>query len=359
MKKAARDLIFGMKELPRQDGFWGFLLPKGLDGSKHEMRTAKAFQSIDERRLVFSSGMQASNRGFGFIFGLVIGLAFLSMSLWLFLNIGFDKDPDLFWTLLGFLAVPVLLSCAFFSWSFVSVRSTISPPVVLFKEARCFYYWLDKKSGWVRLCYDDVQPVNMIARMYSAAGGSTGYILAIVDMDQSTRRIRWYIPLAQPQRSIEVPGQLWEFIKQYMDGDPTVLPEIDPMPPADDSRADLARMDRFLYGDMVDENHRVAQGLFAKIYVGLVGVTMFWFERAGLWISRTAPRPVWPSEVADIMNFPQSSSSYRVRKPTEAERLASVGKLGHLNRRWFVTGGLSAILVFLMFAVLGIPPWFQ
>lgn len=357
MKKAARNLILGMKELPEQGGYWGLLLPRIKGAREVKPATANAFQAINENLLVFNPGLQASNRGFGFVFGSIIGCAFLSMFLWLLVNIDLKADPELLWTLVGFLFVPVLLSATFFCWALTSLCAAIPPPVVLLKEARCFYYWFDSKAGWVRLAYDELQPVNMIARSYGAAGGSTGYVLAVVDMEPGSRRIRWYLPLAQSHRNIEAPERLWEFVRRYMDEDPCRVPAIDPITPVDDARADLARLDRFLFGAMVDENHRVAKGLFPKIYVGLIGATMYWFERAGLWISRTARRPDWPKEVADVMRIPCVSSLYRVRDPTEAERLASEGRLPHLNRRWFVMACFSTAIVLAMFAVLGVPPW--
>jgi len=199
----------------------------------------------------------------------------------------------------------------------------------------------------------------MIARMYSIAGGATGYVLAVVDLEPGSRRIRWYLPLAQPQRNIETPERIWEFVRHYMDGDPETLPPIDFLPPLDDPKADLARMDRFLYGDMVDENHRVSGGLFSWLYVGLIGGFMYWFERAGLWISRTAPRPELPPELKAIMQAQPGTNPYKVSPPTEAQRLASEGKLPHLKRRWFVLACFCTVVMFLVFAALGIAPWFE
>lgn len=255
------------------------------------------------------------------------------------------------------LLIIAFLGSGFFGWAYVSLRSTVAPPVVLSKNLRRFYYWMNSKDGWISLPYDDVQPVNMIARMYSTAGGSTAYVLAMVDLVPGSRRIRWYLPLALPQRSIETPERIWAFIRCYMDGAPEYLPPVEAQPAIDDPRADLARMDRFLFGSLVDENHRVVPGVFSKLYVGFVGGTMYWFERAGLWISRTASRPQWPDEIAEEMALPVDSSAYKVRAQTPAQRLAYENALPHLRRRWMVLGGISTVFVLSMFAVLGIPPW--
>src|SRR5690606_16204694 len=129
--------------------------------------------------------------------------------------------------------------------------------------------------------------VSMVSRSYSLAGAATGYVLAVVDVDGSDGRIKAFVPLAQPHRDIRAPEMIWEFLRVYMDGEPGSLPEMDPLPSPGDAKADLALLDRQLYGDLIDDHHRVKSGVFPLVYVGIVGAFMYWFEKAGLWISRT------------------------------------------------------------------------
>lgn len=271
MKKAVRDLVLGMKELPEKGGYWGLLLNKKGVPADLEPASANAFQSVNDRYILFTPSLQASNRGFGFVFGSAIGFAFLSMLGSILILNGLYDDSGFVIERLYALLIIALLGSGFFGWAYVSLRSTVAPPVVLSKRSRRFCYWMNSKEGWISLPYDDVQPVSLIARMYSTAGGSTAYVLAIVDLVPGSRRIRWYLPLSQPQRSIETPERIWEFIRCYMDRTPEELPPVEALPAIDDPKADLARMDRFLFGSLVDENHRVVPGIFSKLYVGFVG----------------------------------------------------------------------------------------
>lgn len=271
MKKAVRDLVLGMKDLPEKGGYWGLLLSKKGVPADLEPASASAIQSVNDRYILFAPSLQASNRGFGFVFGSVIGLAFLSMFVSVLTIYGLYNDAGFVVDRLIVLLILAILGAGFFGWAYVSLRTKVSPPVVLSKRLRRFYYWMNSKDGWISLPYDDVQPVNMVARMYSTAGGSTAYVLAMVDLVPGSRRIRWYLPLAVPHRSIETPERIWAFIRCYMDGAPEYLPPVEAQPAIDDPRADLARMDRFLFGSLVDENHRVVPGVFSKLYVGFVG----------------------------------------------------------------------------------------
>ena len=72
-----------------------------------------------------------------------------------------------------------------------------------------------------------------------------------------------------------------------------------------------------------------------------------------------APKPVWPAAVARALDSKSNGNPYRVKRLTDAERLAYSGCLGHLNRRWVLLGGLGTAIILVMFGVLGIPAWFS
>ena len=357
MKASTRDALFGMSHLPEKSGGWGSLLNVAADADRPGPASVKAIQSINDSFMVFSFASSVSSRGFGFVLGLVIGCAGISMVLADVVLGGVLFREDFWPHLAGAYGILLLISGMFIGWSVTSARGTLSPPIVLSRRLRKFYCWTGPKEGWVALEYDAVQPVSMVSRSYSLAGSVTGYVLAVVDMDASSRSIRSYVPLVQPHRDFRAPEMIWEFIRSYMDGDPEALPPVDPMPPTDNSKADFVLLDRRLFGNLVDDRHRVKPGMFPMLYVHVVGALMYWFERAGLWISRVAPRPDWPLDIRAEMSAKNLRNSFRVRELTNEERLAYAGKLGYLNRRWFVLGTICTFVVFMMFAVIGIPPW--
>lgn len=351
--------LLGMSHLPVKSGGWGRLLESGEQVAGATSASLNAVQLINESLLIFSSVTEASNRGFAFVLGLVFGCASVSMVLSRVVLGGILSREDFWPYLAGAYALILLLAGAFIAWSITSVRRIVSPPVVLSRRLRKFYCWIDAKNGWTAIDYDAAQPVSMVSRSYSLAGAVTGYVLAVVDMENSDRRIWSYAPLAQPHRDDRAPEMIWQFVRHYMDGDLETLPLVDPLPPIDDARADHVLLDRRLYGGLVDENHRIRPGAFPMIYVCMVGAFMYWFERAGLWIWRAAPKPDWPLEIRAEVPARSCRNSIRTRRLTDAERLAYEGRLGHLNRRWWILGSISAVIILMMFGVLGIPPWFS
>ncbi|MNM28387.1 hypothetical protein D3C81_389020 [compost metagenome] len=359
MNKNTRDALLGMKTLPEQGGGWGLLLKTGGEISDLAPASVRSIQTINDSFLVFAPGQEASGRGFSFVMGLIIGMVGLSMILADVVLGGVLLRNDFWPHLAGAYGILLFISAAFIAWSVRSVVRPLSPSVILSRRLRRFYCWLGPKVGWRTLEYDAVQPVSMVARSYSLAGSATGHVLAIVDLESTDRRIRSYVPLAQPHRDICVPEMIWEFIRGYMSDDPSNLPEVDPLPPLGDKRADFVVLDRRLYGNLVDDQHRIKPGVFPMVYVGIVGSFMYWFEKAGLWISRKAPRPELPAEIRAEMDTTPLENSFKVRKLTEAERLAYSGRLNYLNRRWLLLASICTVIVLMMFAVPGLPPWFS
>ena len=359
MARNVHDALFGMSHLPGKSGWWGELLSMRSEAEAVEPASLSAIQTINNSFMTFSPATEASSRGFAFILGLVFGCASLSMILSRVVLGGILSRADFWPYLAAAYGVVLLIGGAFFVWSIAAVRRTAPPPVVLSRRLRKFYCWIDKKIGWVTVDYDAAHPVSLVSRSYSLAGAATGYVLAVIDIDSSDRRIRSCVPLAQPNRDNRAPEMIWEFIRHYMDGDPKTLPPVDPLPSIDDAAADYVLLDRRLYGGLVDNQHRIKPGAFPVIYVSVVGAIMYWFERAGLWIWRRAPRPDWPSDILADMSVRSPESSFRTRGLTAAERLAYDGNLDYLNRRWLLLGSISTVLVFMMFAVIGIPPWFS
>ncbi len=116
--KAARDLILGMKELPEKEGYWGLLLNKKGVPADLEPASASAFQSVNDRYILFTPSLQASNRGFGFVFGSAIGFAFLSMLGSILILNGLYDDSGFVIERLYALLIIALLGSGFFGWAY-------------------------------------------------------------------------------------------------------------------------------------------------------------------------------------------------------------------------------------------------
>lgn len=359
--KAARDLLLGMKELPEQGGGWGLLLPRGTDPAEQTPWAHGALQAINPAYIEFVPHASVSNRGMGVFYGAWFFLTFVLMFGPLLLesrevspeNMAFDL---IFWTL--FWTVVGGLTLGFGIWAFRSARAPLAPPVILSRTLRKFYCWVDRKRGWMALDYDELHPAVFRSAIVTTAGSATFFNLGLAKLVPGTRRIADQVNPAPPLFPAERPEEVWEFIRTYMDGAPEDLPPIDPMPPLQDARADHARMDRLLLQDMVDEHHRLKPGIFNKVYTWFWGGVSYWTERSALWVQRTAPRPEYPPELREAMQW-KGENPYRTRPATEEERAAWEGRLPHLRRRWLAAAAFSTLIYGSMFLILTVGTWLE
>ncbi|MDH5823910.1 hypothetical protein QFW77_13240, partial [Luteimonas sp. RD2P54] len=218
--------------------------------------------------------------------------------------------------------------------------------------------WVDRKRGWMVLDYDELHPAVFRSAIVTTAGSATFFVLGLAKLVPGTRRIADQVNPAPPLFPAERPEQVWEFIRTYMDGTPDALPPIDPMPPLQDARADHARMDRLLLQDMVDEHHRLKPGVFNKIYTWFWGGVSYWTERCALWVQRTAPRPEYPPELREAMQW-EGENPYRTRAPTAEEQQAWTGRLPHLRRRWLAAAAFSTLIYGSMFLIMTVGAWLE
>ena len=359
--KAARDLLLGMKELPEQGGGWGLLLPRGKAPAELKPGAHGAVQAINPAYLEFVPRVSVSSRGTGVFYGVWFAVTFSLMflpgipslisAMERYENIG-GADVA-FW-----LTVVALMSFAPLIWVYRSARMPLAPPVLLSRSLRKFYCWVDRKRGWMVLDYDDLHPAVFRSTMVTTAGSATFFNLGLVRLVPGTRKIADQVNPAPPLFPAERPEEVWEFIRTYMDGTPEDLPPVDPMPPLQDSRADHARMDRLLLQDMVDEHHRLKPGFFNKLYTWFWGGVSYWTERCDLWVQRTAPRPAYPPELVEAMQW-QGDNPYRTRSPTEEEQAAWEGRLPHLNRRWWAAAAFSTLIYGGMFLLMTVGVWLE
>ena len=359
--KAARDLLLGMKELPEQGGGWGLLLPRGKAPAELKPGAHGAVQAINPAYIEFVPRVSVSNRGMGVFYGawfLGVGLLMFTPGMPESLMEAFREGGEHVVPALVSLLVYMLVVLCPFVWAYRSARMPLAPPVLLSRSLRKFYCWVDRKRGWMVLDYDDLHPAVFRSTMVTTAGSATFFNLGLAQLVPGTRKIADQVNPAPPLFPAERPEEVWEFIRTYMDGTPEDLPPVDPMPPLQDSRADHARMDRLLLQDMVDEHHRLKPGFFNKLYTWFWGGVSYWTERCDLWVQRTAPRPAYPPELVEAMQW-QGDNPYRTRSPTEEEQAAWEGRLPHLNRRWWAAAAFSTLIYGGMFLLMTVGVWLE
>lgn len=359
--KVARDALLGMQELPEAGGSWGLLPPRGAEPAELSPESYGAIQRIDPEIIEFVPQISQSDRGMGVFYGLwfaiTFGLIFIpGLPGWIsdvqqHENVGnFD------------IAVWVVISISMcflpLIWAYRSARALLPPAVVLSRNLRRFYWWEGKKNGWQWLDYDAAVPAVLTVPVISTAGSSVFFGLSLLELAPGSRRIVKRIGPAPALARAEYPEQVWEFIRTYMDGSPEQLPPVQQVPSFKDKRADLARMDRLLMSDFVDEHHRLASGIFPKLYTYFFGAVGYWMERCWLWVQRTAPRPEYPSELQEALQW-QGHNPYRTSPLTEEEKLAWEGRLPHLKRRWLIVAILSTLIYGGMFLLLTVGTWLE
>ena len=359
--KAARDLLLGMKELPEQGGGWGLLLPRGKAPAELKPGAHGAVQAINPAYIEFVPRISVSSRGTGVFYGtwffllfMMIFFAFCSDYREIRLE---DGSLDLV-ALSIFFGGVLALGGAFGIWAYRSARMSLAPPVLLSRSLRKFYCWVDRKRGGMVLDYDELHPAVFSSTIVTTAGSATFFNLGLARLEPGTRKIADQVNPAPPLFPAERPEEVWEFIRTYMDGAAEDLPPVDPMPPLQDSRADHARMDRLLLQDMVDERHRLKPGFFNKLYTWFWAGVGYWTERCDLWVQRTAPRPAYPPELVEAMQW-QGDNPYRTRPPTEEELAAWEGRLPHLNRRWWAAAAFSTLIYGGMFLLMTVGVWLE
>jgi hypothetical protein len=337
--------LLGLKRLPEESGAWGLLLPAST--IKNKTHQADAADSIDEINLSWlkfdTRDVLDMNRGYLLVIGMFV-FGFMGFSLLVFAAQELlDRVVNPGWNL--FLADGLLLAIAV-SGAVVAYRAVRAPlvePFVLLRPARRFHVWTGPKQGWKSWAYDELVPFTLVSKLVTSAGASTVYTLRLALIDPKTREIKECIAPAPMQRTPEACGQVWQFIREYMDGKPEDLPAVRSRPSIHDKAADLVRFDRRFGSAVITPDHRIARGVLPKCFYWFWAVVDYWQMRAMAWIQRTAPRPLPPQELAQVLAW-QGSNPYRFIELTSDERLANQGKLPRLRIRWMVAGVLATLL---------------
>ena len=336
--------LTGLKHLPTESGAWGVLLPRPSSKQKsHEADAAEFLEEINPGWLRFDTrDVVDMNRGYGAFWGLwvsffgtlvllpLIGALYLRGDL-------FDRSS------LIPLALGIIFFLFFAIWAYRSARAPFAEPMVLSRADRRFHVWAGKKLGWKSWAYDDLVPFTLVSKLVTPSGASTVYMLRLAVLDPATREIKESIAPAPMQRTPQVCGQIWQFIRENMDGAPESLPPVRRRPSIHDKAADLARFDRRFGASIITPDHRIAPGIFAPCFFWFWAVVDYWQMRAMAWIQRSAPRPEPPAALARALAW-EGHNPYRFVALTPDEQLAFQGRLPGMRLRWLVAGTLATVL---------------
>ncbi len=338
----------GFKVLPEQNGSWGhFLQEVGLPG-RASTGPGRAVQWIGESCLAFAAWKRPSNRGFLFVLSLVALLPLFSMAMDVALKIRSWTHGWPHLLLLVALFVAGMIGCL--ASVFHLYRKPAEPPMVLSRRLRKFFYWVDKKSGWVSLDYDAAVPISRWDLVRGKYVSAPVQVLAVVELTPGSRQIDKFLPLSEPELNDAGPEELWEFLRHYMNGDLRTLPPVAfALSPAG-VQADLARMERLVFGPWIDRDHRV-KGLSAWLPILFLGSLIFWFELAGFWLLRRAPRVAWPDALAEELD---SLATKALLSPSAHPQQRTGGALW---ARWLLPALLNAVIVLAPMVLLTLLPW--
>jgi len=347
--------LFGYRELPAESGSWGVLLPKpGEKPVAHEPDAQDVIQNIDSDGLVFSSTERVGNRGFLLCLSGFIAAVFLFGSA---VHLSAPVVEQQHWSLLLidgllFAFVPLLAVVA----AYINARRLLPGAALISRRLRKIYAWRHQQKQWIALDYDNVTAATFVRRVVTGSGSATVYVLTLCQLKPGTREIQFSVVPAPAQGTPQACGELWEFIRRYMDGDPAALPPVRLVPPLDHPRAWMARSDRTVFAGQIDEQHRVKRDGFSMAVVWFWGSLGYWWERAAGWIERTAPRRPLPLEMQEAAPS-KSNSAYRVIPFTAFEQQAQAGTLPHMRRRWFICGVIGTAVWGWLFGLLVVGIW--
>ncbi|WBG64236.1 hypothetical protein ELR50_15670 [Pseudomonas citronellolis] len=329
--------------LPEKENNTYFVLPKAGESPQMGARPAaqQMIAKINPAYLEFTKTERSSHRPFSFLVsiwgGSMIFLALLPMVVKIFIDVeklGID-GPIVFSTILLILlwiAIGVPLHQLRYPQS----------PMLLSRHLRKFYVWQGKKAGWTALNYDEVQPYVTRVTVVSTMGTATSFFLDVGLLEPGTRKVGQFIRLSEPARTVLAAGELWEFVRAYMDGPANQVPPIEYRIPEGQEHGIHARLDRDLIPGLLDQHHRLRRGLFHPLYFGMAAMTSYWSWRLLPWMERRIPRPPLPPELTEAMQW-EGENPYRMDPPSEVEQKAIDGQLPYMNRRWLIGMLLSTL----------------
>lgn len=347
--------LFGYRELPNESGLWGGLLPRpGEKAVAHEPNAQDVIERIDADQLVFANRERAGNRGFLFSLFVPMALIVLSLAFWASSLSPHPAAPK--WIIPFLVILSLGMGGTFALIALRGARAYLPPHIHISRRHRKIYAWLAQKKQWIALDYDKLAPAAFVHRVVTTSGSATVYVLALCQLKPGTREIEFSVAPAPAQGTPQSCGELWEFIRRYMDGDASALPPVRLVPTLSHPKAWMARTDRTVFAGQIDEQHRIKRDVFSMAVVWFWGSLGYWWERAAGWIERTAPRRPLPPELQEQIPV-RAATGYRIVPFTPLEEQAQAGTLPHMRRRWFICGVIGTAVWGWLFGLLAAGIW--
>ncbi|MDF3846278.1 hypothetical protein P3W55_31660 [Pseudomonas citronellolis] len=332
--------------LPEKENSTYFILPK--PGEPPQMGASPSAQQmiakINPAYLEFTKTERSSHRPFTLLASIwggggigFLGLLPLGIKSWIiWINGGSGLDGPIVDSLLLIICLWVAVGIPLHQLRFPQ------SPMLLSRHLRKFYVWQGKKAGWTALNYDEVQPYVTRVTVVSTMGTATSFFLDVGLLEPGTRKVAQFIRLSEPARTVLAAGELWEFVRAYMDSPANQVPPIEYRIPEGQEHGIHARLDRDLIPGLLDQQHRLRRGLFHPLYFGMAAMTSYWSWRLLPWMERRIPRPPLPPELTEAMQW-EGENPYRMNPPREVEQKAIDGQLPYMNRRWLIGMLLSTL----------------
>lgn len=210
---------------------WGFPLPLPVDRAVTHKPRAELIHEVNPAYLSYWNP-DGVGRAFYFWTSAFLGLLTSSVLAFSFLSNVFhtgsviaDEPIDALGIgIIIFAASLPILSAVF---TYLSVRLPLRPPTYLSRTLRRAYAWHGNKNidgGWMYIDWDKIVPVTRRVQLFHPSGSSTLYSLQLLEVDPGTKAILKTVTVFNPQRDPELCGEMWEYIRRYMNGTAASLP---------------------------------------------------------------------------------------------------------------------------------------
>ncbi len=184
--------------------------------------------------------------------------------------------------------------------TYLSLRLPLRPPTYSSRTLRRVYGWHGNKkvdAGWMSIPWDKVIPVTRRVQLFHPSGSSTLYVLQLLEVDPDTKAILKTIPVFNPQRDPQICGEMWEYIRRYMNGAPEGLP-----PARTDWRMGgflglAIRLHEMAFETWMRPDGTLRLGPISFFFAPCFVATIYLYIALAVWLERIIPMQKTPAEL--------------------------------------------------------------